>query len=141
MTELPKPVHLYEKTHNQTGLKYFGRTVDDPSSYRGSGAYWTRHLDAYGEDVTTEVIGTYTDSEELKAAAESYSTSHEVTTSTEYANLLNEDGGVAGAGWSPKNDHTERVAALDEAVHRANILRGLITSGARNVPAGDRRFG
>lgn len=141
MGDLDKPVHLYEKTHNQTGLKYFGRTVEDPETYRGSGAYWTRHLDAYGDDVTTTVLGTYTDSTELTSAAESYSTEYEIATSTQYANLLDEDGGVAGAGWNPKTDHSARIASLDEAVQRANLIRGLITPGARNVPAGDRRFG
>jgi len=141
MSDLEKPVHLYEKTHNQTGLKYFGRTVEDPHAYRGSGEYWTRHLDAYGDDVSTKIVGTFTDPEALKSAAEAYSTTNQVMTSTNYANLLSEDGGVSGAGWKPGTDHSERIAALDTAVQQANLLRGLITPGARNVPAGDRRFG
>lgn len=141
MGDLEKPVHLYEKTHDKTGLKYFGRTVDNPETYRGSGKYWTRHLDAYGDDVTTKVIGTFTDSAELKTAAERYSETHRVNTSTEYANLLGEDGGTSGAGWNPTTDHSGRIAELDAAVMLSNLRRGLITPGRRNVPAGDRRFG
>lgn len=140
MTDLPKPVHLYVKTHSHTGLKYFGRTVDDPQTYRGSGAYWTRHLDTYGSDVSTHVLGTYTDEASLTAAAQQYSAAHGVSTSTEYANLLGEDGGASGEGWAPGADHSARIAALDAAV-RASVRRKVITAGASYVPAGDRRFG
>lgn len=138
--DLDKPVHLYEKTHNDTGLKYFGRTVEDPATYRGSGAYWTRHLDEYGDNVTTRVIGTFTNSAELTAAAQQYTSEHEITTNPKYANLLGEDGGTAGEGWTPHTDYADQIAAIDASVRDA-ILRKIIVPGASYVPAGDRRFG
>lgn len=118
MGDLRQPVNLYVKTHRLTGLKYFGRTVENPFEYRGSGAYWTRHLEKYGNDVSTKIIGTYTNSAELRAAAESFSADHDVATSVKWANLLPEDGNVTGDGWSPYGDHAEQIAALDAAVQR-----------------------
>lgn len=39
------PTTLYIKTHNKTGLKYFGKTTsNDPYKYKGSGSYWLDHL-------------------------------------------------------------------------------------------------
>lgn len=118
MGHLERPVHLYVKKHNRTGLKYFGRTTENPYEYRGSGAYWTRHLDKYGDDVSTTIVGTYTDSEMLRAAAEAFSTEKKIVSSTKWANLLGEDGGVSGDGWSPRGDYRAKVAALDAAVAR-----------------------
>lgn len=49
-----KPTWLYIKQHNVTKLKYFGKTTNgDPYKYKGSGIYWTRHLNKHGNDVTT----------------------------------------------------------------------------------------
>ena len=112
------PVHLYVKTHRVTGLKYFGRTVEDPYSYRGSGAYWTRHLERYGDAVDTQVIGTFFDASELRAAAMSFSSEHNIAASTEWANLLPEDGDAAGDGWAPSQNYSPQIAALDAAVER-----------------------
>jgi len=47
---------LYKKTHNKTGLKYLGKTQQDPYKYKGSGTYWTRHLAIHGNDVSTEIL-------------------------------------------------------------------------------------
>jgi len=68
-----KPTYLYVKTHNGTGLKYFGKTVKDPHKYFGSGKYWVRHLEKYGRDVTTEILGFFTNAEECRAAALKFS--------------------------------------------------------------------
>jgi len=35
-----KPSYLYIKKHNETGLKYFGKTTQDPYTYQGSGTDW-----------------------------------------------------------------------------------------------------
>ncbi len=134
MADLDRPVHLYVKTHNVTGLKYFGRTAENPETYPGSGAFWRRHLAEYGDNVTTEVVGTYTDGASLRAACESFSTENDVVNSVEWANLIPEFG-MPGEGWQPGHDYSEAVAALNEATIRR------ITAGAHNVPAGDRRFG
>ena len=49
-------ISIYVKTHNKTGLKYLGKTEQDPFKYSGSGRYWKKHLRVHGKDVTTEVI-------------------------------------------------------------------------------------
>lgn len=91
-----KPTYLYIKTHNVTGLKYFGKTVSkDPYSYKGSGVYWRRHIKNHGYDVTTEILGFYTDRDECLKAALDFSIKNNIVESKEWANLINEtlDGG------------------------------------------------
>ncbi len=130
---LNRPVHLYVKTHDVTGLKYFGRTTENPSLYSGSGAYWTRHLQEYGDRVSTHVLGTYTDETELRRAALEFSASNNIAASTHWANLLPEDGREAGAGWSSGQDHTHQIAALDAAVRARmtpNSKVAVVTIGA-----------
>ena len=39
------PSYLYVKTHNVTGLKYFGKTTRNPLTTNGSGVYWKSHID------------------------------------------------------------------------------------------------
>lgn len=86
-----KPTFLYIKTHNKTGLKYFGKTVSKyPEKYKGSGVYWTRHLEKHGNDVTTEIYGYYTDREICLQDALEFSEENNVVTSPEWANLIPE---------------------------------------------------
>ncbi len=91
-----KPTYLYVKTHNQTGLKYFGKTTKDPMSYPGSGKYWTRHLKTHGSDVTTEIIGHYTDIHLCQESAEKFSSDNDIVNSSVYANLKPETGTDGG---------------------------------------------
>lgn len=91
-----KPTYLYIKTHNITGLKYFGKTTrTDPYSYKGSGSHWVRHINKHGYNVTTEILGYYTNKEECIAAALEFSLSNNIVESVEWANLRTEslDGG------------------------------------------------
>jgi len=118
MARLPRPVHLYIKTHRGTGLKYFGRTVEDPYVYQGSGAYWTRHLAKYGNDVSTVVVGTYYDDVDLRSAAQNFSRTNRIAESTDWANLLSENGDEAGEGWNPTQNYASRIAALDASLER-----------------------
>lgn len=125
---LAPPVHLYVKTHRATGLKYFGRTTRDPHSYLGSGAYWLRHIEKYGNNVETVVLGTFSDPAKLRAAATDFSERYDVANSFRWANLLPEDGSINGKGWLPGQDHSQTIAALDEAVEtcqaRQRMTRG-----------------
>ena len=60
-------IYLYKKTHNQTGLKYLGKTTaKDPYKYKGSGDYWIPHIKKYGYDVTTEIIKECQTTDEIK---------------------------------------------------------------------------
>lgn len=83
-----KPTYLYVKIHNKTGLKYFGKTTSpDPFQYRGSGTWWQRHLEKYGDDVSTKIIGLFKTEEECRDAALKFSVDNNIMESKEWANL------------------------------------------------------
>jgi len=91
------PIYLYVKTHNQTGLKYLGKTISsNPHLYQGSGTVWRRHIKKHGYDVTTEILLETTDPNELKEVGIYYSNLWNIVESKEFANIVPEmgDGGV-----------------------------------------------
>ena len=52
---------IYIKTHNRTGLKYFGKTINkDVEKYHGSGKHWKNHIKKHGYNCRTKVIGKFT---------------------------------------------------------------------------------
>lgn len=84
---------LYIKTHNATGLKYFGKTNRiDPENYIGSGKYWKRHIKKHGYDVTTEIYGIFDNLDSCQQAALDFSIKNNIVESTQWANLQNENG-------------------------------------------------
>ena len=86
-------IYLYIKTHNITGLKYFGKTTNkDPFKYKGSGKYWKRHIRKYGYDVNTEIFGQYTDESLCSLAALKFSEENDIVNSELWANLQEENG-------------------------------------------------
>jgi hypothetical protein len=110
------PTYLYVKTHNVTGLKYFGKTSKDPMKYRGSGKYWLRHLDKHGNDVSTEILGFYTDKTECEAAALQFSIDNNITESNIWANMIVEnglDGGYTGhREYTPLSETTRKKLSV-----------------------------
>lgn len=100
------PTYLYIKTHNVTGLKYFGKTIGNPTTYSGSGLYWKDHLKIHGNDVTTEIFGYFTDRDECIKAAQQFSSLNDIVNAKGddgtkiWANLMIEnglDGNVPGS--------------------------------------------
>ena len=88
-----KPTYLYVKTHNKTGLKYFGKTTKvDPFKYKGSGTRWLRHLKAHGNDVSTEIVGVFDDETWCSLYAIEFSVANNIVESAEWANLTVETG-------------------------------------------------
>lgn len=85
-------IHLYVKTHRKTGLKYLGKTIGDPYTYKGSGTVWMRHIKKHGNDVDTEVIFSTENKEELKQKGIYYSNLWNITESSDWANLRPEEG-------------------------------------------------
>ena len=82
------PTWLYIKQHNDTGLKYFGKTVrKDPIRYKGSGTYWNRHLEKHGDNVTTLWCQLFTDKNQL----------------TEYALNFSKDNNIVESSYTEKN--------------------------------------
>jgi len=86
-------ISLYVKTHNVTGLRYFGKTTKDPYYYKGSGIYWKKHIAKHGNDVSTIVVGEYLEvSSLLRTHALNFSVLFDIVHSTKWANLINENG-------------------------------------------------
>jgi len=89
-----KPTALYIKTHNSTGLKYFGKTtrLDCIHSYKGSGVHWRRHLKVHGDSYTTELLGIWQDKDRLVDYSKRFCKEHDVVNSKEWANIVLEEG-------------------------------------------------
>ena len=121
-------IYLYIKTHQKTGLKYFGKTARDPYKYKGSGTYWKLHLRKHGNHVDTEVLGCYTE-DEVVVVATKFSHDHNIAESSEWANLIDEnglDGGYTGEIWNKG----KKCSPLSEE-HKAKVsaaLKGHVVS-------------
>lgn len=90
-------IYLYIKTHNITGLKYFGKTTKkDPHKYTGSGKYWKRHLKKHGNNYSTEIVGSFDNELECEQIALNFSKLYNIVESEEWANLQ-EENGITGA--------------------------------------------
>lgn len=84
--------YLYVKTHNKTGLKYLGKTIQNPYKYKGSGIHWCRHLSKHGNNVTTEILKECQNNDEVKYWGQYYSDLWNVVDDTAWANLKPETG-------------------------------------------------
>lgn len=85
-------IYLYHKRHRDTKLNYFGKTIRDPYTYNGSGLYWQRHLKNHGINIETIQVWEFTDIEECKKFALEFSIKNNIVESTEWANLVLENG-------------------------------------------------
>lgn len=124
-------IHLYVKTHNITGLKYFGKTTSkDPHKYKGSGVRWVNHIEYHGYDVTTEIIGSFCDIDECLEFAVKFSIENNIVESADWANLKLEtlDGGFDHINSLPIEIRRDRVikwwnALSDERKSEINKLK------------------
>jgi hypothetical protein len=99
------------KQHNQTGLKYFCKTIrTNPYKYLGSGKYWKSHLGKHGKDITTTWCQLFTDKEELTEYARHFSIENNIVESDEWANLIPEDGISSGGVTGERNGSYGRAA-------------------------------
>lgn len=89
-------LYLYKKTHLVTGLKYLGKTYKDPHSYKGSGTFWLRHINKYGNLVHTEILKECQTNDEVKEWGLYFSKIWNVVESKEWANLKEESGSGGG---------------------------------------------
>ncbi len=89
-----KPTYLMIKEHEITGLQYLCKTIKkDPIKYKGSGAYWLRHIKIYGRcHVKTIWYELYTDIDHLVSEALALSENYDIVNSNKWANLKPENG-------------------------------------------------
>lgn len=115
-----KPTWLMIKQHNETGLKYFCKTVrKDPIKYRGSGKYWMRHLKKYGGKATTLWYQLFTNKEQLVEYALHFSKENNIVESEEWANLVPEDG---LDGWAVGRNVTPETRAKIGRAHKGKKI-------------------
>ena len=140
-----KPTYLYIKQHNQTGLKYFGKTVSkDPVKYKGSGKHWLRHIEKYGNDVTTVWYQLFEDKESLVEYALNFSKENNIVKSDIWANLKDEDGlwggGVKGSKIAPHSEEHKRK--ISEAIRKRNLEKnGVIKKDIPKIKKGRSKGG
>jgi hypothetical protein len=138
------PTYLYVKTHNTTGLKYFGKTTkSNPHTYKGSGDYWLKHLKIHGKDISTEIIGFFEDKDECVATALKFSEDNNIVNALNedgkkiWANQIIEnglDGGDTGrTNYSPTTDDTKRK------ISESNKGRVAWNTGLKGVNPGNTR--
>lgn len=109
-------VYLYVKRHTVTGLKYFGKTIQDPYTYAGSGKRWRNHIRAHGRRyVETTDVWSFTDPDECSSFASDFSIKHNIVESSEWANLALENGTDGGS----------RIMHTDVKRQIANSLAGV----------------
>lgn len=104
-------ISLYVKTHNKTGLKYFGKTKQNPITYKGSGKYWKQHIRKHGYDVTTKIIGIFCSEQDCEKVAVNYSKENNIVNSIEWANLKEENGKDGSPiGVRHSTEHKEKIS-------------------------------
>lgn len=117
-------IYLYVKTHRKTGLKYLGKTSQDPFKYNGSGLLWKRHLQKNGIDIKTEILLVTNDKKELQETGIFFSKLFNIVESEEWANLMEEQGqgGAWNKGLTAKTD--ERVKENSFKVAKSKKEKG-----------------
>lgn len=136
------PTYLYIKTHNITGLKYFGKTTGNPEKYQGSGKYWLNHLKIHGNDVSTKILGFFESKDECINAATKFSTDNNIINSVNkegkksWANQINENGLDGGnTGRTIYNLHSEetkrKISESNKGKLPWNTGKTGVTSGNR----------
>ena len=117
-------IYLYLKTHNVTGLKYLGKTTQDPFKYKGSGIHWKHHIKKHGNDVTTNILLETECKKEFKKVGSYYSNMWNIVESKEFANMTKEEG--QGGSIPQSTESRQRQAAALRGVpkseeHKAKI--------------------
>ena len=123
-------IYLYIKTHKITGLKYLGKTIQDPFKYLGSGKDWLPHLAKYGKDHYTEILMECQTKEEFKYWGRYYSRLWNIVNSQDdYGNKIwaNQkiEGGDGGCSFRSPETRAKISASNKKGPqsleHRANI--------------------
>lgn len=88
------PTYLCIKQHSITGLKYFCKTTrPDPYTYKGSGVYWTTHINKHGKQYveTLWLSELYYDTSIVEHALQ-FSYENDIVKSNDWANQKIENG-------------------------------------------------
>ena len=121
-----QPTALYVKTHNVTGLKYFGKTtrLQKIHSYKGSGVHWVRHLKKHGPIYTTELLGIWQNQESLTKFSRKFSDENNIVKSLSWANMVLEEG-LQGASNGETNVSKRADVQAKMSINSARNCKGL----------------
>ena len=112
-------IYLYIKQHSITKLKYFGRTIKNPWKYNGSGTYWTQHIKKHGvEFVETIAVFEFETQDDCSRFALDFSNKNRIVESTEWANLVLEDGMARYTGKSSEKHSTTMIEKWKDSSYR-----------------------
>lgn len=134
-----KPTYLYIKQHSITGKFYFGKTIQDPKKYKGSGLHWTRHLKVHGrKNVVTLWYELYTNKESLMEFALQFSKDMNIVESNQWLNMKVENG-LDGALSGEDNHNYGKVSPL-KGIHLSIERRAKIGEQSKGrIPNEDTR--
>ncbi len=131
-------IYLYVKTHNKTGLKYLGKTINDPYSYSGSGKVWKEHIKEHGLEIHTQILKECRTKQELSYWGRVYSKLYRVTTSMDdygnriWANKIDETGGGDGSNWSDPDKAKRTALKISNTIKENRIGKAFNQSGSEN---------
>lgn len=131
-------IYLYVKTHNKTGLKYLGKTYQDPFRYSGSGKDWKHHIKEHGNDIHTDIIMVCHDKDELSYWGRYYSKLFRVTKAMDdygnriWANRIDETGGGDGSNWRDPVRAEETARKISRTMKAGKIGKFFNQSGENN---------
>jgi hypothetical protein len=131
-------IYLYVKTHNKTGLKYLGKTKNDPNKYSGSGLVWKEHIKEHGLDIYTQVLKECNTKEELSYWGRFYSKLYKVTSSMDdygnriWANKIDETGGGDGSNWSDPEKSKRTAIKISKTIKEKRVGKAFNQSGTAN---------
>ena len=115
-------ISIYIKTHNITGLKYFGKTTQkNVEKYKGSGKYWKRHIKKHGYNCRTKVIRKFDDIEDCRWFCIKFSIINNIVESKDWANLIREnglDGWLAGVKRGERSEEVKRKISKSKMGHK-----------------------
>jgi hypothetical protein len=135
-------IYLYVKTHRKTGLKYLGKTVQDPQQYHGSGKYWKKHLRVHGYDVETEILRECNSDEEIREWGLYYSELWSIVDARDehgnkiWANLKEE----AGDGFTSEQSRQNNLKRVANGTHHmlgGEIQRQRVANGTHPWTSGE----
>lgn len=135
-----KKTHIYIKTHTETGIKYFGKSIKKSQKkvhqYKGSGPDWKNILKKYGKSYTTEIVATFDNPMLCNEYCINFSKENNIVKSKEWANKMYEDGIGRGCLYTLNMNEKERIehgkkssiglsnrSKEDKEKHRKNISK------------------
>lgn len=143
-----KPTYLYIKQHSITGKLYFGKTIKhDIEKYKGSGTHWIRHIKKYGrEHVINLWYCLFNNQEDCTNFAEIFSEQQNIVESSDWLNLIIENGIDGGDTFSSKSNESKLITRIkisnskigkhrsNETKHKISITNtGKITSDITKI--------